>query len=119
MLRYALRQLQSELSIHRTARTESLDNQGLATEFDPGGAPVGREEQPLPPTYGAGMRIRGVIFDLGSTLIYRTGLELEQEKCGALATFARANLEYGDPERLTAHLLKVRLDGWRRSEEEG
>ena len=79
---------------------------------------MGREEQSLPPTYGAGMRIRGVIFDLGSTLIYRTGLELEKEKCSALAAFAGADLGCGDPQQVAAHLLEIRLDGWRRSGEE-
>ena len=64
------------------------------------------------------MKIRGVIFDLGSTLIYRTGLELEQDKCTALAAFAGAHLGCGDPQRLAAHILEVRLDGWRRSGEE-
>ena len=64
------------------------------------------------------MKIRGVIFDLGSTLIYRTGLELEQDKCTALAAFAAAHLGCGDPRRLAAHLLEIRLDGWRRSGEE-
>jgi putative hydrolase of the HAD superfamily len=64
------------------------------------------------------MKIRGVIFDLGSTLIYRTGLELEQEKCRTLAAFAGGHLGCGEPKKLETHLLEVRLDGWRRSGEE-
>ncbi|TMI91448.1 MAG: HAD family hydrolase [Bacillati bacterium ANGP1] len=64
------------------------------------------------------MSLHGVIFDLGSTLIHRTGLELENEKCGALAEFARAEWGCRDPQRLAARLLEIRLDGWRRSKEE-
>jgi len=64
-----------------------------------------------------GVSIRGVIFDLGSTLIHRTGLELEREKCGALARFAAAEWGCRDPQALAARLLEIRLDGWRRSEE--
>src|SRR5207302_310405 len=64
------------------------------------------------------MSLHGVIFDLGSTLIHRTGLELEKEKCGVLAEFARAEWGCRDPQRLAARLLEIRLDGWRRSEEE-
>jgi putative hydrolase of the HAD superfamily len=64
------------------------------------------------------MKIRGVIFDLGSTLIYRTGLELEKEKCSALASYAGTDLGCVDPQQLASRLLAVRLDGWRRSGEE-
>jgi putative hydrolase of the HAD superfamily len=64
------------------------------------------------------VRIRGVIFDLGSTLIHRTGLELEREKCGTLAAFAAADLGCRDPRQLADRLLEIRLDDWRRSEEE-
>lgn len=64
------------------------------------------------------MSIRGVIFDLGSTLIHRTGLALEKEKCGALAQFAAAAWGCRDPDALAARLLEIRLDGWRRSEED-
>jgi HAD superfamily hydrolase (TIGR01509 family) len=64
-----------------------------------------------------GMSIQGVIFDLGSTLIHRTGLELEREKCGALAQFAASEWGCRDPQALAARLLEIRLDGWRRSED--
>ncbi len=64
------------------------------------------------------MSILGVIFDLGSTLIHRTGLELEREKCGILAAFAAAEWGCGDPEALAARLLEIRLDAWRRSDQE-
>jgi HAD superfamily hydrolase (TIGR01509 family) len=64
-----------------------------------------------------GMSVQGVIFDLGSTLIHRTGLELEREKCGAVARFAASEWGCRDPQALTARLLEIRLDGWRRSEE--
>jgi putative hydrolase of the HAD superfamily len=63
------------------------------------------------------MSIRGVIFDLGSTLIHRTGLELEREKCRVLAEFALSEWGYEDPPALAARLLEIRLDAWRRSEE--
>ena len=63
------------------------------------------------------MAIRGVIFDLGSTLIHRTGLELEREKCGALARFAASEWGCADPEALAARLLEFRLEGWRRAQE--
>jgi HAD superfamily hydrolase (TIGR01509 family) len=62
--------------------------------------------------------VAGVIFDLGSTLIHRTGLELEREKCAALAAFAAAELGCADPEALAARLLEVRLEAWRRAEAE-
>jgi len=62
--------------------------------------------------------VRGVIFDLGSTLIRRTGLEMETDKCGALGTWAASELGCRDREGLTASLLEIRLDGWRRSDEE-
>src|SRR5438445_9579548 len=65
-----------------------------------------------------GMPILGVIFDLGSTLIHRTGLELEKEKCGALADVAAAQWGCRDPAGLAARLLEIRLDAWRRSDEE-
>jgi HAD superfamily hydrolase (TIGR01509 family) len=62
--------------------------------------------------------IRGAIFDLGSTLIRRTGLELERVKCAALASFAAADCGCRDPETFGARLLDIRLAGWKRSEEE-
>ncbi len=62
--------------------------------------------------------IRGVIFDLGSTLIHRTGLELERRKCEALAAYAAAELGCPDPGTFTARLLEIRLDAWRRAEAE-
>jgi putative hydrolase of the HAD superfamily len=62
-------------------------------------------------------RVSGVIFDLGSTLIHRTGLELEQEKCAALARFAACEWGVADPAGFAARLLALRLEGWRRSEE--
>jgi len=61
--------------------------------------------------------IRGVIFDLGSTLIHRTGLELEREKCAGLAAFAAGQFAC-DPDTLAARLLAIRLEAWRRAEEE-
>lgn len=64
------------------------------------------------------MAVQGVLFDLGSTLIYRTGLELEREKCAALAAFAAAELGCRDPQGLAALLLQIRLDAWQRSEQE-
>lgn len=63
-----------------------------------------------------GTAIRGVIFDLGSTLIHRTGLELERQKCAALAGFAAADLGCADPVAFAARLLRIRLDAWHRSE---
>jgi HAD superfamily hydrolase (TIGR01509 family) len=60
--------------------------------------------------------IRGVIFDLGSTLIRRTGLELERVKCAALASHASTRWGCRDPEALSARLLEVRLAGWKRAE---
>lgn len=62
--------------------------------------------------------VHGVIFDLGSTLIHRTGLALERKKCAALATFAAAELGCADPETFSACLLRIRLDAWRRAEAE-
>ncbi len=62
------------------------------------------------------MPVRGVIFDLGSTLIYRTGLDLEREKCAALGAWAAAELGCPDPAALAEHLLETRLEAWRRSE---
>jgi len=62
--------------------------------------------------------IYGVIFDLGSTLIHRTGLELEREKCAALAAFAATELGCADPKGFAARLLEIRLEAWRRAEEE-
>jgi HAD superfamily hydrolase (TIGR01549 family) len=64
------------------------------------------------------MAVRGVIFDLGSTLIHRTGLELEQVKCASLASYAVREWGCRDREALAAHLLELRLAGWRRSEED-
>lgn len=64
------------------------------------------------------MPIDGVIFDLGSTLIHRTGLTLEREKCSVLAHFAVAEWGCRDPGSLAAQLLEIRLDAWRRSEAE-
>lgn len=63
------------------------------------------------------MLVHGVIFDLGSTLIYRTGLELEREKCAALAAWA-ADLGYPDATGLAGRLLRTRLEAWRRAEAE-
>lgn len=62
--------------------------------------------------------MRGIIFDLGSTLIYRTGLDLERDKCAALGAFATAELGYSDSPALSERLLRARLDAWKRSEEE-
>ena len=62
--------------------------------------------------------IRGAIFDHGSTLIRRTGLDLERDKCAALAAWAASALGYPDGEVLSARLLEIRLEGWRRSEAE-
>ncbi|MHB8731984.1 MAG: HAD family hydrolase [bacterium] len=62
--------------------------------------------------------IRGAIFDLGSTLIRRTGLELERVKCAALASFAASDCGCPDPETFAARLLDLRLAGWKRSEAE-
>jgi putative hydrolase of the HAD superfamily len=64
------------------------------------------------------MPIDGVIFDLGSTLIHRTGLELERAKCAALAQIATAEWGCRDPGSLAAQLLEIRLDAWRRAEAE-
>ena len=64
------------------------------------------------------MPIDGVIFDLGSTLIYRTGLELERAKCGVLAEFAAAEWGCRDPGSLAAQLLEIRLGAWRQAEAE-
>jgi HAD superfamily hydrolase (TIGR01509 family) len=64
------------------------------------------------------MPIDGVIFDLGSTLIHRTGLELEREKCGALAQFAASEWGCRDPGSLAAQLLEIRLGAWRQAEAE-
>lgn len=60
--------------------------------------------------------VRGVIFDLGSTLIYRTGLVLEREKCAALAAYAASALGCRDPDALAARLLEIRMDNWRQAE---
>ena len=62
--------------------------------------------------------IRGAIFDLGSTLIHRTGLELERVKCAALASFVATDCGCRDPEAFAARLLEIRLAGWKRSEAE-
>jgi HAD superfamily hydrolase (TIGR01509 family) len=62
--------------------------------------------------------ICGVIFDLGSTLIRRTGLELERVKCAALASHAASRWGCRDPEAFAARLLDIRLAGWKRSEAE-
>lgn len=64
------------------------------------------------------MAIRGVIFDLGSTLIHRTGLELERVKCTSLASFAASQYGCRDPEAFAVHLLELRLAAWKRSEAE-
>lgn len=64
------------------------------------------------------MAIDGVIFDLGGTLIHRTGLELERGQCSVLARFAAAELGCRDAGSLAAQLLEIRLDAWRRSEAE-
>ncbi len=62
--------------------------------------------------------IYGVIFDLGSTLIHRTGLELERRKCATLAAFTASEFGCPDPEAFAARLLEIRLDAWRRAEAE-
>ena len=62
------------------------------------------------------MSIDGVIFDLGSTLIHRTGLQIEREKCSVLANFAAAELGCRDPITLASQLLEIRLDAWRQAE---
>ncbi len=62
--------------------------------------------------------VRGVIFDLGSTLIHRIDLDLEREKCRVLASFAAAEWGCTDPDALARDLLEIRLDGWRRANEE-
>lgn len=62
--------------------------------------------------------LRGAIFDLGSTLIHRTGLELERVKCAALASYVAAECGCRDPEAFAARLLEIRLAGWKRSEAE-
>lgn len=64
------------------------------------------------------MTIRGIIFDLGSTLIHRTGLELEQEQCRTLAEFAAVEWGCRDRGALAARLLAIRVESWRRSDEE-
>ena len=64
------------------------------------------------------MAIRGAIFDLGSTLIRRTGLELERVKCASLASFAASHYGCRDPEAFAARLLDLRLAAWKRSEAE-
>ena len=64
------------------------------------------------------MPVRGVIFDLGSTLIYRTGLDLEREKCAALGTYAAIELGGPDAAALAERLFRARLEAWRHSEEE-
>jgi len=61
--------------------------------------------------------VRGVIFDLGSTLIRRTGLEVERQNCAALGAWAASELGCRDPEALAARLLEMRLDAVRRSDE--
>ncbi len=62
--------------------------------------------------------IRGAIFDLGSTLIRRTGLELERVKCAALAAYVASDCGCREPEAFAACLLDIRLAGWKRSEAE-
>ena len=63
-----------------------------------------------------GMSVRSVIFDLGSTLIHRTGLELEKEKGEVLARFAAAEWGCRNPQAFAARLLEIRLTAWRRAE---
>jgi HAD superfamily hydrolase (TIGR01509 family) len=60
--------------------------------------------------------VRGVIFDLGSTLIHRTGLDLEREKCTALAAYAASALGCRDPDALASRLLEIRVNNWRQAE---
>jgi len=60
----------------------------------------------------------GVIFDLGSTLIYRTGLALEREKCATLAAYAVESFGAADPDALAARLLQIRLEEASRAVEE-
>jgi HAD superfamily hydrolase (TIGR01509 family) len=62
------------------------------------------------------MSIRGVIFDLGSTLIHRTGLALERDKCAALAAYAVSALGCRDPDELASHLLTIRIENARQAE---
>ncbi|HLW49286.1 MAG TPA: HAD family hydrolase [bacterium] len=62
--------------------------------------------------------IRGAIFDLGSTLIRRTGLELERAKCAALAAHAGSHWGCRDPNAFAARLLEIRLAGWKHAEAE-
>lgn len=78
----------------------------------------GRRNNPFRYRTGTAVPVRGVIFDLGSTLIYRTGLDLEREKCAALAAYAAADLRHSDSAALAEHLLRNRLDAWRRAEAE-
>lgn len=77
----------------------------------------GAKEGSPPAPYDTRM-VRAVIFDLGSTLIRRTGLELERVKCAALASHAASRWGCRDPEAFTARLLEIRLAGWKRSEAE-
>jgi HAD superfamily hydrolase (TIGR01509 family) len=83
-----------------------------------GCAAVFGDKGPFPSGTVRHRMIRGAIFDLGSTLIRRTGLELERVKCAALASFAASEYGCRDAETFAARLLEIRLAGWKRSEEE-
>ena len=63
-------------------------------------------------------RVRGVIFDLGSTLIHRTGLELEREMCASLGAWAASEMGVRDPDALAGRLLAMRLEGERGGRED-
>ena len=79
----------------------------------------GAKEQSPPVWYETSVTtspVRGVIFDLGSTLIRRTGLEVERQMCASLGAWAAANLNCRDSDALTARLLEMRLDAVRRSD---
>jgi len=77
----------------------------------------GAKEGSPPAPYDTRM-IRAAIFDLGSTLIRRTDLELERVKCVALASHAASRWGCRDPDTFAARLLEIRLAGWKRSEAE-
>jgi len=62
--------------------------------------------------------VRGVVFDLGSTLIRRTGPEIEQQVCTSLGAWAASELGCRDPDALAARLLELRLGAARRSDED-
>lgn len=59
--------------------------------------------------------VRGVIFDLGSTLIRRTGLEVQQQMCASLGAWAAAELGAREPDALASDLLAMLLESQRGS----